>query len=94
MVMPDLELHRFWFEFEEWDVHGCRPPFRCGVTAWSREDALALIADAYCNLGASPVPVSVVPDFDVSALDDDLNIRPNIGVPVWRGIWYPFITRS
>jgi hypothetical protein len=87
-------LRRFWFEFEDADPHGCRLPYRCGVTGWSERDALELVGNIYCEQGLPPTPQSVIPDFDVSTLDDDQNVRPNLGVPVWRGIWYPFVTRS
>ena len=88
------DLVRFWFEFPEHDDHGCRLPYRCGVSAWSEDDALALVGETYCADKNPPFPTLVVPDFDVSTLDGDETVRPNMGVPVWRGIWYPFITRS
>ena len=88
------DLHRYWIEFRDSDAHGCRLPSRCGVTAWSESDALDLVAEMYCARDEAPAPSSIVSDFDVSELDDDANVGPNLGVPVWRGIWYPFLTRS
>ncbi len=92
-AVPD-DLIRFWFEFPEQDDHGCRLPYRCGVSAWSEGDALRLVGDTYCQEKVAPRPTVAVPNFDVSRLDGDENVRPNLGVPVWRGIWYPFITTS
>jgi len=90
----DDELRRFWFEFNEVDEHGCRLPYRCGVTGWSESDALALVGETYCEKRLPPTPTVARHDFDVSTLDADQNLRPNLGVPVWRGIWYPFITNA
>jgi hypothetical protein len=92
--VTDEGLRRFWFDFDGRDRHGCILPSRCGVTAWNETDALALVAETYCQRGEAPTPRSTIPDFDVSELDEDASVRPNVGVPVWRGIWYPFITRA
>ena len=92
--MVDEDLRRLWFEFDEADPHGCRLPLQCGVTAWNEADALALVADTYCDEDQPPTPRSAIADFDVSQLDVDTTVRPNIGVPAWRGIWYPFITTT
>jgi hypothetical protein len=90
--MPDRDLRRFWFEFDARDRHGCDLPSQCGVTAWNELDALTLVAESYCEKDELPSPNTSIHDIDVSKLHDP-HIRPNIGVPVWRGIWYPFLTR-
>jgi len=30
----------------------------------------------------------IVENIDISTIED-MNVRPNLGVPVWRGVWYP-----
>jgi hypothetical protein len=92
--MPDEDLRRFWFVFDECDRHGCKLPYRCGVTAWNETDALRLVAETYCERSEPPTPQTTIPDFDVSELDEDQCVRPHMGVTVWRGIWFPFITRT
>ena len=92
--MTDEELHRFWFEFDEADAHGCRLSSHCGVTGWSERDAVAIVAETYCQRSEIPTPRSTVVDIDVSRFPEALRARLNFGVPVWRGIWYPFITRG
>ncbi len=93
-LVPDSTLRRYWFEFDDFDGCGCKLPHKCGVTALDRADALRMVANEYCAQLVRPTPQRTIEDVDVSTLDDDLNVRPNIGVPVWRGIWYPFVTRT
>ncbi len=61
-----VSLRRFWVTFEP----SAAPPgmsLGCGVSAWSREDALRLVAE---HLGLEPPePNVVVEDIDVSTLE-------------------------
>ncbi len=58
----------------------------CGVSAWSREDALRLVAE---HLGLEPPePNVVVEDIDVSTLDAG-HVLPNMLPPSERGVWFP-----
>ncbi len=76
-------LHRYWF-------HTTRG-FGIGVTAFSREDAEGLIRDATAQVSWLPRDVvEVVEDVDISTLDAN-HVRPNMGVPTIRGIWFPRI---
>jgi hypothetical protein len=56
-----------------------------GVTGYDLDDCLALVADM---LQPEPLPPlrTTVRDIDVSTLDVDSRW---LGVPVWRGVWYP-----
>lgn len=36
----------------------------------------------------TPVFKRVIKNVDISAIDDE-NVLHNLGVPVWRGVWYP-----
>ena len=94
-------LRRFWFEFDlppnEASVPGHivldgGPPSRfwlwrgCGATGWDEADCLGLIAGL---IEPEPVPrvIRAVADVDVSTLAPD--IRSDVGVVVWRGVWFP-----
>ncbi len=88
-------LRRFWIEFEPplylgregyalsgWLHHAC------GVTAYSLDDALYLIKEQLCWGRPLPPTRKIIEDVDVSTLDSN-HVRPNMGVPIWRGVWYP-----
>jgi hypothetical protein len=86
-------LKRYWFEFDfgddELSRYGYLPISRgCGITAYDYDDALHimryfLIQDKeMLRLGR------VIENIDISTIED-MNIIPNLGVPVWRGVWYP-----
>jgi hypothetical protein len=92
--MPEersAKLHRYWIEFDLtcgearnrgiW--HG-----NCGVTAWTFDDALRIVSDRLYAGGSLPEITRVIEDIDISTLEPN-HVRPNIGVPVWRGIWWP-----
>lgn len=88
-----MELRRYWLEFKA-TSDTPRVPFGCGVTAANIEDALDLVAGAFCN-GVRPTVTNVVEDVDVGDLADELarRVRPVvIGPPFARGIWYPKVT--
>lgn len=78
-------LRRFWLTFAEstW-------PRYVGVTAYSREEALALARNLFRSphCASAPEPTEVVEEVDLSTLDPD-HVLLNCGPPVWRGIWYP-----
>lgn len=93
-------LRRYWVEF---DVPGSREPLSdeaevdtrdwrlcaCGVTAFTVDDALQMIRELLYRDEAMPPIRKVIEDVDITTLDQ--HVRPNIGVPIWRGIWYPRI---
>ena len=83
-------LRRYWIKFDikigdpysEWTLLGV------GVTAFDIADALNMIQELL--FGEDPLPpiTSVVEDADISTLDKG-HVLPNMGVPVWRGVWFP-----
>lgn len=76
------KLVRFWFEFE---IGRTR---RIGVTAWTREDAEALVTAKVFDGAPMPNPLTVIEDVDVSQIDPNhvlLNMEPSDV----RGIWFP-----
>ena len=77
------ELRRFWFRFEG----DSASPLGYGVTAWTEEDAGDIRREKIFE--GRPLPAgSIARDVDVSTLDAR-HIRPNMGTPAWRGIWFP-----
>jgi hypothetical protein len=59
----------------------------CGVTGWTRDDALAISRERIPeDLDAT---VGCIEDVDVSTLDPR-HILPNTGDVTVRGIWFPF----
>lgn len=88
-----LQLRRYWFEFDISDqdlqrystYSGLRRG--CGVTAYNYEGALLLLDQQIFRGDPTPRIQRVVENVDVLSLDE--HILPNIGVPIWRGIWFP-----
>jgi len=79
-------LRRFWFEFEQIP----RPTavnLGCGVTAYSREDALALVRERVFGANG-PALVRVIDDVTPDQLETN-HVLPNLGNVVQRGIWFP-----
>jgi hypothetical protein len=83
-----MRLRRYWFEFdlpEEW--HG-RLNLSCGVTAYDVDDAQRLLCERVFEGGELPPIRRLIEDVDISTLDPN-HVRPNMGVCVRRGVWFP-----
>jgi hypothetical protein len=82
-------LRRFWFEFERTTPQDLRPEVTmgCGVSAYDYDDAVQLLRDRVFK-GQVPSVANVQADVDVSTLDEG-HVRPNMGNPTERGIWFP-----
>lgn len=80
-------LQRFWFRFSP-DGPGGSHGLGCGVTAFSREDALAILRDTVFRGKEMPAISEVIEDVDIRALDQK-HVRPNMETPTWRGVWFP-----
>ncbi|MFI7667266.1 hypothetical protein [Nocardia sp. NPDC049526] len=81
-------VRRFWIEFDRdrgsvlWWIR----PY-AGVTGFDEQDCLAMVADLLPDDAELP-PVRGI-TVDVS-LAEELPVNPlALGVPVWRGVWYP-----
>lgn len=85
-----MTLHRYWFEFDlavgQPSPMGVRTG--CGVTAFSHEDALALLRERVFNTVSLPRVRKTIEDVDVSTLDAD-HVLPNMGTVTTRGVWFP-----
>ncbi|MFL6374880.1 MAG: hypothetical protein ACJ73D_09455 [Pyrinomonadaceae bacterium] len=86
-------LTRYWFKF---DVDSRRSsPFGSllsrgvGVTAFDLSDALNITNQLLFD-GNVIQPSEIHENIDISTLEP-LEVRPNMGVPIERGIWYPMM---
>jgi hypothetical protein len=80
-------LRQFWFKFERLPVPAAIN-LGCGVTARSREDALALLRERVFGSDDLPPLVEVVDDVKTAALEPK-HVLPNLGNPLERGVWFP-----
>ena len=80
-------LHRYWFQYQGNAIEvGLGPG--CGVTAWTEEDAIALLRAGPFHGRERPLIAAVTVDVDISSLDPG-HVLPNMEAPDQRGIWYP-----
>jgi hypothetical protein len=79
-------LRRFWIRLagDEMPV-GFR--MGCGVTAYTRDDAFALLLKVWPATRGEPVIIDVSED-DLTTLDQR-HVLPNIGDVTRRGVWFP-----
>jgi hypothetical protein len=65
----------------------------CGVTGYDQADCEQLIrADLLKGENLPPI-TRVIENVDVQTLDRG-HVIPNMGVVVWRGVWWPGLNRS
>src|SRR6266508_806749 len=89
-------LKRLWFEVDisEDDLRRyssyCGLGLGCGVTAYSSHDALVVLCERLFTKDPWPPVRNVIEDVVISTLDPG-HVLPNIGVPIWRGVWFPRI---
>jgi hypothetical protein len=89
-------LHRFWLQFSiapgDLDRYSSWAGLSlgCGVTAFTFEDAVAVLRQTI--FGDDPLPdvVQVIEDIDVGTLDQG-RVVPNMGPSNERGVWFPRI---
>ena len=81
-------LHDYWFTFvRPQDGYPLGVQLGCGVTAYSYEDALHLMRTSLFRDIPMPAIATVTEDIDFSTLDAG-HVRPNMGVPIVRGVWF------
>ncbi len=87
--MPS-DLTRFWIEFDFEDMNPPDPllTWGCGVTGAELSDCLDLIQERLLEGRALPPIRRVTEDVDVRQLDQR-HVIPNMGPPIWRGVWFP-----
>lgn len=79
---PTVKLVRFWFEFEAGRTR------RIGVTAWTMEDAEALVTAKVFRGAPMPSPLTVIEDVDINQIAPN-HVLPKVESPDVRGIWFP-----
>jgi hypothetical protein len=80
-------LTRYWFEFE-YDGKWGLSTYRCGVTAFTYDDAINIMRKSVFQDNEMPVIKKCIENVDIRDLDQNhvvLNMRP----PSIRGVWYP-----
>jgi hypothetical protein len=92
-----VTLHRYWFVGSSEDRYG---QGGLGVTAFSKEDARALLREVLPSLLAQTFSswrqwtlealetAEVVENIDVRLLDQG-HVIPNMGLVIDRGVWWP-----
>jgi hypothetical protein len=85
-------LRRYWFEFDlsQSPAPAADSEDGCGVTAYDYDDVLDLMKEGVFGESGLPPIRNVVEDIDISALDET-RVRSRIGMPVFRGVWFPAI---
>ncbi|MFX0573445.1 hypothetical protein [Nocardia nepalensis] len=79
-------VRRFWIEFDPQECSEARFWQGVGVTGFDVRDCLSMVADLVPDELLPPVRRITV---DIS-LAEPLPVNPpHLGVPVWRGVWYP-----
>jgi hypothetical protein len=81
-------LTRFWFKFRV-----TSPPtgwgLGVGITAYDLADARRMLREQVVPIYGEPVDEpEVIEHIDIRTLEEK-HVRPNIGNPVVRGVWFP-----
>ena len=81
---------RFWFEFEIDGVSKLPPGLimGCGITAFSLNDAIAIMDEKIFFEVKRPPFKKIVEDVDIRNLDQN-HVIPNMKPPIYRGVWFP-----
>ncbi|MFD3701519.1 hypothetical protein ACFWUP_00070 [Nocardia sp. NPDC058658] len=78
---------RYWIEFDRQEGSDVRLWEGVGVTGFDVPDCLSMVAEMVCDGPLPPVRRITV---DIS-LAEPLPVNRGLGVPVWRGVWYPAV---
>lgn len=82
-----MKLIRYWFTFDDLEDYDLLN-LGCGVTAYTKEDAISIITKTVFLQKKLPNIASVAEDVDIRSLDQG-HVIPNMESPVWRGVWFP-----
>jgi hypothetical protein len=85
-----MKMRKYWIKFDisMTDPHPIGTLMGCGVTASSKEEALALLRERVFQSHPLPAIKKCIEDIEMSQLDAK-HVLPNIGNPSERGIWFP-----
>lgn len=85
-----MALRRYWITFER-SASLSFLDLGCGVTAFNRQDALALVERVLGGLGATMPALAEIRE-GVTFQDLEQNhVAPNIGNMSMRGVWFPAV---
>lgn len=62
----------------------------CGITTFSKEDALRILQEIFFVNKGMPKLIKEIENVDIRDLEQD-HVAPNMGNPASRGIWFPRI---
>lgn len=80
-------LKRYWFTFEK--LQQPTPlNLGCGVTAFSKEEAIELLKKRVFKNDDLPLVTQCAENIDISTLESN-HVRPNMGNPIFHGVWFP-----
>ncbi len=81
---------RYWIEFDFtiYDRHTIYIQHGYGVTAENTNEALRLIKEQLFENEELPPVKKIIENVDIRTLDAG-HVQPNIGICVFKGIWYP-----
>jgi hypothetical protein len=82
-------LTRFWFKFEK-STEPSVLDLGCGITAYDLHDAETFLREEVFPLFEERRVLEVMTNIDVRTLEER-HVRPNMGNPAVRGVWYPSI---
>jgi hypothetical protein len=82
-------LTRFWFVFEG-HVDFSILNLGYGITGYDRADAEKMLQEQVFPIFGVRSIDTVIEDIDVSKLKEK-HVRPSMGNPVVRGVWFPLI---
>jgi hypothetical protein len=84
-----MNMHIYWIQFAGTaDSLPLGTVSGCGVTADSLDDALSMLQATVFENAALPPLQAVREDVDIHTLDEH-HVRPNMGNPAVRGVWFP-----
>ena len=82
-------LIRFWFTFEKLAERSVLD-MGCGITAYDLSDARSFLQEQVFPAYGLRTVTHVKEDVDVRTLEAN-HVRPNMGNPAVRGVWFPLI---
>ena len=84
-------LKRYWFIIYPEDRYG---PRNFGVTAFTKEEAKYLLTDSLNKFHLTGLIINLsdntetIENIDIRLLDKN-HVIPNMGVVIFKGVWYP-----
>jgi len=82
-------LTRYWFEFVRGE-QATALGLGCGIIAFNLEDARKILRRALFPLYGERAVRRVIEGVEVSSLDET-RVRPRMGNPTVRGVWFPVV---